>query len=147
MGSCSAGHCRAAEVYTVIVLAAIVPGVVMIALWLWMAQHNGQGRNWARIVPTVLFALATLALTDATTGTGIVFGATAPGMLFPALTWLAGPPRCGCRGARPAARSSTRRAPDGSRPPGQGCQDGLQGYCGHGTASCPPRSSSGLEPA
>jgi hypothetical protein len=90
MGSCSAGHCHAAEVYTFIVLAAIVPGAVVIALWLWMAQHNGQGRNWARIVATVLFGLATLELTDATTGTGSVFGATVPGVIFPALTWLAG---------------------------------------------------------
>ncbi len=34
----------------------------MIALWLWMARANGQGRNWARILSTVLFGLATLQL-------------------------------------------------------------------------------------
>jgi hypothetical protein len=33
MGSCSAGHCRAAEVYTFIAAGAVVPGVVVIALW------------------------------------------------------------------------------------------------------------------
>ena len=40
----------------------IVFGLVMIGLWLWMARANGQGRNWARILSTVLFGLATLQL-------------------------------------------------------------------------------------
>ena len=40
----------------------IVFGLVVIALWLWMARANGQGRNWARILSTVLFGLATLQL-------------------------------------------------------------------------------------
>ena len=40
----------------------IVFGLIAIALWLWMARANGQGRNWARIVSTVLFGLATLQL-------------------------------------------------------------------------------------
>ena len=38
-------------------------GLVMIGLWLWMARANGQGRNWARILSTALFVLATLQLT------------------------------------------------------------------------------------
>ena len=37
--------------------------LVPIALWLWMAWANGWGRNWARILSTVLFGLATLDLT------------------------------------------------------------------------------------
>jgi hypothetical protein len=40
----------------------IVPGLVVIALWLWMARANRQSRNWARILSTVLFGLATLQL-------------------------------------------------------------------------------------
>ena len=40
----------------------IVFGLVVPALWLWMARANGQGRNWARILSTVLFGLATLQL-------------------------------------------------------------------------------------
>ena len=40
----------------------IVSGLVVIALWLWMARANRQGRNWARILSTVLFGLATLQL-------------------------------------------------------------------------------------
>jgi hypothetical protein len=41
---------------------AAVFGLVVIALWLWMARATGQGRNWARILSTVLFGLATLQL-------------------------------------------------------------------------------------
>ena len=36
-----------------------------LALWLWMARETGRGRNWARIVSTVLFCAATLDLTGA----------------------------------------------------------------------------------
>ena len=32
-------------------------GVISIALWLWMATTNGQGRSWARTVATVLGGL------------------------------------------------------------------------------------------
>ncbi len=64
---------------------AIFSGLVGIALWLWMARANGQGKNWARIMSTVLFGLSTLDL----------FGVlsqpkTALGLIFPLLTWLVG---------------------------------------------------------
>ena len=50
-----------------------------------MARANGKGMNWARILSTVLFGLATLDL----------FGVlsqpkTALGFIFPVLTWLVG---------------------------------------------------------
>jgi hypothetical protein len=45
-----------------IITVWIVFGLVGIALWLWMARANGQGRNWGRILSTVLFGLATLQL-------------------------------------------------------------------------------------
>jgi hypothetical protein len=45
----------------------IVFGLAVIALWLWMARANGQGQNWARILSTVLFGLATLELPGAFT--------------------------------------------------------------------------------
>jgi hypothetical protein len=57
------GHSLAAQKPLVITLW-IVFGLVMIGLWLWMARANGQGQNWARILSTVLFALATLQLTS-----------------------------------------------------------------------------------
>ena len=73
----------------------IVPGLVVIALWLWMARANRQGRNWARILSTVLFGLATLQLRGDFTqpvshagfgATVLYYGGTA---LF-AAAWLAG---------------------------------------------------------
>jgi len=61
------------------------PGVVGIALWLWMARASYQGRNWARIVSTVLYCLATLDLVG-------VFSQpkTAISLIFPVLTWFIG---------------------------------------------------------
>jgi hypothetical protein len=40
----------------------MVFSLVLIALWLAMARANGRGRNWARVLSTVLFGLATLQL-------------------------------------------------------------------------------------
>ncbi len=73
------------QLNTFIVALAVVSGVVGVALWLWMARANGQGRNWARIMSTVLFGLATLDM----------FGVlsqpkTLLGLVFPVLTWLVG---------------------------------------------------------
>jgi hypothetical protein len=36
----------------------VVVGLLTLALWLWMAVMNGRGRNWARIVATVLGAFS-----------------------------------------------------------------------------------------
>jgi hypothetical protein len=73
------------QLNTFIISLAVVSGVVGIALWLWMSRANGQGKNWARILSTVLFCLATLDLVG-------VFSQpkTALGLLFPVLTWLVG---------------------------------------------------------
>ena len=64
-----------------------------LALWLWMARETGRGRNWARIVSTVLFGAATLDLTGPFGSPGIrlslvpvVQGST----IIPALYWLVG---------------------------------------------------------
>ena len=73
---------------------AIVYGLVVIALWVWMARPNGQGRNWARIVSTVLFALAALQLTgQASAGqpaSHAGFAVMVFGLIVPVLAWLAG---------------------------------------------------------
>ena len=64
-----------------IVMVLMVGGLVVIALWLWLARAVGQGRNWARILSTVLFGLATLELA----------GLPSAGQVFWAmLTWLTG---------------------------------------------------------
>jgi hypothetical protein len=60
---------------------AIAIGLVVIALWLWMARASGQGRNWARILSTVLFGLATLELIG---NHGLAQ------VLWAILTWLTG---------------------------------------------------------
>jgi hypothetical protein len=64
-----------------IITLAIAVALVLVALWLWMAWAVGQGRNWARILSTVLFGLATLEL----------IGIHGIAQLFWAmLTWLTG---------------------------------------------------------
>ena len=73
------------QLNTFIITLAIVSGVIGVGLWLWMAKANGQGRNWARILSSVLFGLATLDM----------FGVlsqpkTLLGLVFPVLTWLIG---------------------------------------------------------
>ena len=68
-----------------LIIVAVLSGVIGIALWLWMSWASRSGKNWARIVSTVLFCLATLDLVG-------VFGQpkTAIGLIFPVLTWLVG---------------------------------------------------------
>jgi len=92
----------------VLLTGEIVFGLVVVALWLWMARANGHGRNWARILSTVLAGLGTLEAIRAGTyyrggylarftvgGHGYsvihsVFGATVLGVLVPVLWWLIG---------------------------------------------------------
>jgi hypothetical protein len=93
----------------VLLTLEIVLGLVAVALWLWMARANGHGRNWARILSTVLVGLATLQvisvagakyrgvyLAHFTVGGHVylvihsVFGATVLGVIVPVLTWLIG---------------------------------------------------------
>jgi hypothetical protein len=54
---------RFSHLHPLIITLVMAFGIAMIAGWLWMARAVGQGRNWARILCTVLFALATLELT------------------------------------------------------------------------------------
>ncbi|NYJ74358.1 hypothetical protein [Allobranchiibius huperziae] len=42
----------------VIVIVSVVIGVLTMLIWIAMAVLNRQGRNWARIVATVLFGLS-----------------------------------------------------------------------------------------
>jgi hypothetical protein len=73
------------QLNTFIIALAVVSGVVGIALWLWMARANGQGKNWARVVSTVLFGLATLDLFGVFSQPKTILG-----LVFPVLTWLVG---------------------------------------------------------
>jgi hypothetical protein len=73
------------QLNTFIIALAVVSGVLGVALWLWMSRANSQGRNWARIVSTVLFGLATLDLFGVLSQPKTVLG-----LVFPVLTWLIG---------------------------------------------------------
>jgi hypothetical protein len=63
----------------------IIIGVVGVALWLWMARKNGQGRPWARIVSSVLFVISTLSLLNLRSGGDSVFA-----IVSTVLMWLVG---------------------------------------------------------
>jgi hypothetical protein len=74
------GHRLTATPLTITVVI-VVFGLVPVALWLWMARAATGGKNWARILSTVVFVLATLQLTGSR---GVVQVFTV------ALTWLIG---------------------------------------------------------
>jgi hypothetical protein len=88
------GHSLAAQ-EPLVITVWIVFGLVVMALWLWMARVNGQGRNWARILSTVLFGLAALQLRGDFTspvshaGSGATVLYYGGAVLF-AAAWLAG---------------------------------------------------------
>jgi hypothetical protein len=88
-----------------LITLAIVSGLVLIGAWLWLAWVNGQGRNWARILSTVLSGLAAVELIGQYPGRQLGhfvlggqvqpvihygFGVTALALIVPALTWLVG---------------------------------------------------------
>jgi hypothetical protein len=93
-------HLTAAQVSqmlnTLFITVAIAWSLAPIALWLWMARENGRGRNWARIVCTVLFGLATLDLTGAFSWPPGIQLSLVPegfgrfGSTVPVLYWLVG---------------------------------------------------------
>lgn len=67
--------------------AVLFGGVIGILLWLWMVWKNGQGRKWARIVATVLFATHTLSLIGAFIGAP---GTSGPALWLSVLMWIVG---------------------------------------------------------
>jgi heme/copper-type cytochrome/quinol oxidase subunit 4 len=66
-----------------LITVAAAVGLALIALWLWMARAASQGKNWARILSTVLFGLATLQL---------IGNHGAVQVFYAVLTWLTGLP-------------------------------------------------------
>jgi hypothetical protein len=73
------GHPLTAAPLTITLVTVF--GLTVIALWLWMARATSQGKNWARILSTALFGLATLELIS-NHGAAQIFCAV--------LTWLTG---------------------------------------------------------
>jgi hypothetical protein len=79
---------QVSQLYPADITVAIVGGLAVTALWLWMARANGQGRDGARVFSTVLFGLATL---DIGLGLGLgVSGLTVFGAALSVLNWLIG---------------------------------------------------------
>lgn len=58
----------ASEIKDIFLVGSIVVGIVAALVWLWIAWKNGAGRNWARVVATVFFALSCLGLPELLTG-------------------------------------------------------------------------------
>ena len=59
----SGGTLKASDVDALVNLGmaiGVISGLIGAGLWLWMAVANGKGKNWARIVATILFAIHTL---------------------------------------------------------------------------------------
>jgi hypothetical protein len=58
-------------------------------VWLWMARANGRGRDWARILSTVLLGLATLELISILSQpvVHVGLGGTVLGWIVSLLTW------------------------------------------------------------
>jgi hypothetical protein len=67
------------------VATVIVVGLIGVGLWLWMAYANGRGKNWARIVASVLFGLNTLGLVTAVSRPSAVGT-----KIFDVILWLIG---------------------------------------------------------
>ena len=78
---------------TPFITVSIAWSLAPLALWLWMARETGRGRNWARIVSTVLFGAATLDLTEVFGPPGIrlsLVPVIAGSPTVPVLYWLVG---------------------------------------------------------
>jgi hypothetical protein len=85
---------QASQLKPLLVTVAVVYGLAVVALWLWMARANGQGRNWARTLSTVLLGLATLQLISQAgvqhSVSHVGVGAILVGVIAPVLGWLVG---------------------------------------------------------
>jgi hypothetical protein len=68
---------------------SIAGGLIAAALWIWMAQSNKAGKNWARITSTVLFGIATLSALASLAGAGALSGGGAA-RIYGIVVWLIG---------------------------------------------------------
>ncbi|MGO8956137.1 MAG: paraquat-inducible protein A [Streptosporangiaceae bacterium] len=74
-----------------VALAILLPGLLGIVVWLWMANKNNAGKRWARVLSTLLFSLGTLGMLAVIvepmpSGTWMIAGLK----ILPLATWLAG---------------------------------------------------------
>jgi hypothetical protein len=116
----ASGAYAAGFIFGAVLFAAIVAG-----LWLWMAWKVRSGRNWARIVSTVLFGLGTVRLLA-----GLISSPASVDTVSWALSWLAGLSAIILLFQRPASVffTSAGRSPN---PPGYPAGPGSQGGSGY----------------
>lgn len=79
---------QVADTYHAELVVLVVVGLIGIGLWIWMAQANKAGKNWARITSTVFFAIDTLGAIG-----GLAGGALSGGSInryFGLVVWVIG---------------------------------------------------------
>jgi hypothetical protein len=79
---------QVADTYHAELVVLVVVGLIGIGLWIWMAQMNRRGRNWARIVSTVFFAIDTLGVIGGLAG-GSLSGGNA-NRFYGLVVWVIG---------------------------------------------------------
>jgi hypothetical protein len=67
---------------------SIAGGLIAAALWIWMAQSNKAGKNWARILSTVLFGIATISSLASLAGGALAGGGAS--RIYGIVVWLIG---------------------------------------------------------
>jgi hypothetical protein len=67
-----------------LVVGTIIFAAILIGLWLWMAWASKGGKNWGRIVSSVLFGLNTLYILF------VVIQTRSIAAIFPAVDWFIG---------------------------------------------------------
>jgi len=77
----TAAEIHSVENVTIAVLVVVL--LIGVGLWVWMAWANGRGRNWARIMSSVLFGLNTIYLVLSVSRAGL-------SVIFIGLSWLLG---------------------------------------------------------
>jgi hypothetical protein len=76
------------DTYHAELVVLVVVGLIGIALWIWMAQMNKRGRNWARITSTVFFALNTLGAIGGLAGGAVTGGSV--NRFYGIVVWVIG---------------------------------------------------------
>jgi hypothetical protein len=113
------GYLQVPPLRPLAVAAGIAGGLVVIALWLWMARSAGQRRTWARIAAATLSGLATLGISVSLADPGLISLTGNPGGLAVlVLTWPAGVAAV-CLLWLPASTAFfNRQDPASAQPPG-----------------------------
>ena len=66
-------------------VALVIGAVIAIALWIWMAQANGRGLSWARVLSAVFFGISTLSLLGS-----LIVARSAGSLIIGVIVWLVG---------------------------------------------------------